>query len=241
MQLPQPFFRKYDGWWYVQIRQDGKRRQIKLAQGRENRKLALERYWALMSQEDIALAADHTRLNVASLFDAFLDWSEKHNDRKTYCWYKRFLQDFCNFHRSPEVTALRPFHLTRWISLTPTMIDVTRNLIEKHPEGPLFRSDDGKTWNNNSVRLRMSRLRKRLNLPAGIVAYAYRHSFATNGLVNGVPIATMAELLGHTDTKMISAHYAHLGIHVDYLQNAAVMASITSDRPLLPVREASSS
>jgi len=120
------------------------------------------------------------------------------------------------------------------------MIDVTRNLIEKHPEGPSFRSDDGKTWNNNSVRLRMSRLRKRLNLPAGIVAYAYRHSFATNGLVNGVPIATMAELLGHTDTKMISAHYAHLGIHVDYLQNAAVMASITSDRPLLPVREASS-
>jgi len=71
MQLPQPFFRKFDGWWYVQIRQDGKRRQIKLAQGRENRKLALERYWALMSQEDIALAADHIRLNFTSFFRRF--------------------------------------------------------------------------------------------------------------------------------------------------------------------------
>ncbi|MCA9092308.1 MAG: tyrosine-type recombinase/integrase [Planctomycetaceae bacterium] len=344
MQLPQPFFRKYDGWWYVQIRQDGKRRQIKLAQGRENRKLALERYWALMSQEDIALAADHTRLNVASLFDAFLDWSEKHNDRKTYHWYKRFLQDFCKFHRSPEVAALKPYHLTRWIDangwsqcttraaittvkramnwaveegyiggnpfrfvkrppmprrtqtitpeihqrlieatdtefalfltalketgarpgevmsvtaadvdpsgqlwilkvhktakvtqrprliyLTPTMVEITRKLIKKHPEGQLFRSDDGKPWNNNSVRLRMSRLRKRLNLPAGIVAYAYRHSFATNGLVNGVPIATMAELLGHTDTKMISAHYAHLGLHVDYLMQAACTVNLPTN------------
>ena len=33
---------------------------------------------------------------------------------------------------------------------------------------------------------------------AGVVAYCYRHSFATNALVNGVGIAQVAELLGHS-------------------------------------------
>ncbi len=53
----------------------------------------------------------------------------------------------------------------------------------------------------------------------------------TNGLVNGVPIATMAELLGHSDTKMISAHYAHLGLYVDSLKEAALQAAQSRERP----------
>jgi len=344
MQLPRPYFRKFDGWWYVQVRLDGKRRQVKLAQGRENRELAVKKYWALMSQEDIAQAADRTQVSVASLFDVFLEWSEKHSVRSTFEWYKRLLQDFCDFHPGLIIAELKPFHVTRWIHshtwgqssvrgaitavkramnwaveegyieanpfrfmkrpattkrsqtitpemheqmigatdpdfalflnalketgarpgevmkvaaadvdptgqmwilkqhktanktqrprviyLTPSMVEITRKLIERYPEGPLFRSGDGKPWNRNSVRLRMSRLRKRLNLPAGTVAYAYRHSFATNGLVNGVPIATMAELLGHSDTKMISAHYSHLGQHVDHLREAAIRAVKLAD------------
>jgi integrase len=37
-----------------------------------------------------------------------------------------------------------------------------------------------------------------------------RHTYAS-GLVNaGCPLAFVAELLGHTDTRMVSKHYGHL-------------------------------
>ena len=42
MQCPQPYFRSFDGWWYVQIRESWKRRQVKLAKGRENEEAARE-------------------------------------------------------------------------------------------------------------------------------------------------------------------------------------------------------
>ncbi|SFI92486.1 tyrosine-type recombinase/integrase [Planctomicrobium piriforme] len=109
----------------------------------------------------------------------------------------------------------------RLILMTDSMLALTRERIEQWPEGPLFRNKLGQPWTVNSVRLRMQRLRKVLNLPANIVAYAYRHTYTTNGLANGVPVATMAELLGHSDTKMISAHYSHLSQRLDHLHQAA--------------------
>jgi hypothetical protein len=34
------------------------------------------------------------RLTVAQVFDLFLEWSNRHNEAKTYEWYQNFLQDF---------------------------------------------------------------------------------------------------------------------------------------------------
>jgi site-specific recombinase XerD len=36
-----------------------------------------------------------------------------------------------------------------------------------------------------------------------LIAYAYRHSFATEALVNGVAIAQVAELLARTSNEMV--------------------------------------
>lgn len=341
MRTPRPYFREFDCWWYVQVRtDDGKRRQVKLAQGRDNRAEAYSRFCELMAQQDPAHAANRARLNVASLFDTFLDWAEQHTARCTFDQYKHFLQSFSDLQGQLLVAELKPFHVTRWLDshkwadstrrsaiiavkravqwaqeqgyidalplrtlkrppatrrtklitadehkrmqeasdphfrdfltalketgarpgevaavtaqdvdldrgiwilrqhktakksgrpriiyLTPVMIDLTTRAREQHPEGPLFRNSDGQPWNRNAIRLRMRRLRKKLDLPPGTVAYAYRHSFATNGLAAGVPIATMAELLGHADTSMISAHYAHLNQCTDHLRAAASSAA----------------
>ncbi|MCU9931040.1 tyrosine-type recombinase/integrase, partial [Escherichia coli] len=51
--------------------------------------------------------------------------------------------------------------------------------------------------------------------------YSYRHAFATQALVSGVDIATVAELLGHASTEMISRHYGHLANEKQHLKDAA--------------------
>jgi site-specific recombinase XerD len=56
------------------------------------------------------------------------------------------------------------------------------------------------------IRDRVWRFRQCVPHLKGLIAYAYRHSFATDLLVNGVGIAQVTELLGHTSTDMVMRH-----------------------------------
>lgn len=97
----------------------------------------------------------------------------------------------------------------RVVYLTPRMVELCRDLMAKYPEGPIFRTSRGKPWNRNAVRCRFRRLRDKLGLK-GVVAYTYRHTYATDALVNGVDTMTVCELLGHTSPAMLMKHYGHL-------------------------------
>ena len=110
------------------------------------------------------------------------------------------------------------------IYLSPCLRTLTLALAQKYPAGPLFRDARGNAWNRNSIRCRIRRLRKKLGLPAGIVAYSYRHTFATNAILNGTDLATAAELLGHKGVAMFEKHYGHIGQHNEHLKAAAAMA-----------------
>lgn len=95
----------------------------------------------------------------------------------------------------------------RVVYLDPGMAELSRRLVAERPEGPLFPSWKlGRPFSKNAVRVRFRRLRERLPHLAGVVAYAYRHSYASEALENGVGIAQVAELLGHVDTRMVSKH-----------------------------------
>jgi integrase len=53
------------------------------------------------------------RLTVAQVFDLFLEGSSRHNEARTYEWYRDFLQDFSDRYGALEAEKLKPFHVTR--------------------------------------------------------------------------------------------------------------------------------
>ena len=124
----------------------------------------------------------------------------------------------------PEHKTVRKSGKPRIVYLTPDMLKLTKRLMKEQPTGPLFRNSRGQPWTSNAVRCRMRHIRRALNLPKGTVAYAYRHTFATDGLEKGVPIVELAELLGHVDTTQISQTYGHLDQKTEHMRKAAARA-----------------
>ncbi len=110
---------------------------------------------------------------------------------------------------------------------------MTRELIDRHPEGPLFLNSRGKPWTRNAIRIRFRNLRGKFPALKGIVAYSYRSSFATDALEGGVPDATVAALLGHTGTATLHRFYNRLSGRVRHLKAAAEAATRTraADEP----------
>jgi integrase len=113
----------------------------------------------------------------------------------------------------------------RVIYLTPEMLELTERLVHRFPNGPLFRNKRGLPYTKNAVRCRFRWIRKKLPHLAGVVAYSYRHAFATDALVRGVGIAQVAELMGHTSTEMVSRVYGHIALNVAHLREAATKAT----------------
>ncbi|MHB1424678.1 MAG: hypothetical protein ACYC3I_16030 [Gemmataceae bacterium] len=64
-------------------------------------------------------------------------------------------------------------------------------------------------------------------LPGGafVVGQAVERREIADALVNGVGIAQVAELLGHTSTEMVMKHYSHIAGNVAHMREAAVKAA----------------
>jgi integrase len=121
--------------------------------------------------------------------------------------------------------TVRKTRKPRVVFLTAEMIDLCLRLAATQPDGPLFRNSHGGRWTRNAIRCRFRRLRQKLKLDPGVVAYAYRHTYTTDGLVSGVSIPAMAELLGHVSPEMVMEHYGHLDMKTDHLRAAAAKAA----------------
>src|SRR5215207_9906972 len=105
-----PYFRESDNWWVSRFRGE----YVKLARGRENEATAKAHFHQLMAREALATPAESAEVTVAGLFEAFLDWSHRHNDKGTYTFYHGYLQSFVAVHGRVLVRELKPYHVTRW-------------------------------------------------------------------------------------------------------------------------------
>ncbi|QJW98443.1 tyrosine-type recombinase/integrase [Frigoriglobus tundricola] len=135
-----------------------------------------------------------------------------------------------------KLTEHKTAHQTgkpRVVYLSPAMLELTRTLAQRYRTGPLFRGPAGRAYSRNAIRCRFRRLREKLPNLAHFTAYAYRHTFTTDALTNGVGIAQVAELLGHTSTDMVMRHYQHLAQKVQHMRDAAAKA-VGPDRPDAP-------
>lgn len=112
------------------------------------------------------------------------------------------------------------------VYLPPCLQTLTSLLIRMYPTGPLFRNSHGIPWNKDSAASSILRARERAKLPASVIAYAYRHTFATQSLLNGSSLAEVAELLGHSDVRMVGQVYGHLDQHKGHMLEAAKRAFV---------------
>lgn len=138
-----------------------------------------------------------------------LKWDQVREDR----WV---LREHKTAHKTkkPRIVYLNP-------PMQRLMAVLRRDATSEH----VFLNMYGKPWTMNAVRLRMHRLKEKLGLSDDVCTYLIRHAFGTNAIVNGVDVATVAELMGHTSLEMVSSVYLHLADQHKHLQDAVAKAT----------------
>ncbi len=97
----------------------------------------------------------------------------------------------------------------RVIFMTDAAVEICDRLCRHQPDGPIFRNTQGRPWTKDAIACRFRRMKKKVNIK-GLCAYGIRHSFATEGLKNGVDSLSLATIMGHTDVSMLARTYQHL-------------------------------
>jgi integrase len=97
---------------------------------------------------------------------------------------------------------------------------IVERLVGRYPEGKIFRNNDGRPWNADSINCRFRRLKVQLKMP-WLCATTLRHSFAHHRLTSGQDALTVSTLLGHVDGRMLATRYGHLSQNLEFMKAAA--------------------
>jgi integrase len=74
----------------------------------------------------------------------------------------------------------------------------------------MFTRADGGAWRQSHQKRRMVAACKVANIDPPVSFHVLRHTYGSLLAMEGVPMAVIAEALGHSDTRMTEKHYAHL-------------------------------
>lgn len=116
----------------------------------------------------------------------------------------------------------------RVIPMIPVLVRLLRSIQARKEGEYVFLNHRRHPWNKNSLSLRMKRARKKAGVPDDAKLYGTRHAFGTRGIIDGqLDVKTLAELMGHTSTRM-TEHYLHLAGQHAHL--AAAMQRVNAPR-----------
>lgn len=122
-----PWYRSSRKAWYVEI--DG--RQELLIRGPKNgatKAEAEQRFHTLMAERLVNPPVDGEAPTVASVIEAFLEYTIRRDAPRTYYERMKYLQAFAEACGWRRIDACKPYHLTRWIDSHPTWVsDWTRS------------------------------------------------------------------------------------------------------------------
>jgi integrase len=138
----------------------------------------------------------------------------------------------------------------RTVYIPDDLVPLAKELMAKYPDGPIFRTESGKPWKNNTLCARFASIKKAANraaekkeLPAvrkEVTAYSYRHAYVTRWIEQDRPLWKLCELL-NTSEAMVRQHYSHLFERTESLREslddfdrgrAAQPATLTVQPPL---------
>jgi integrase len=113
----------------------------------------------------------------------------------------------------------------RIIALDPVVVKLLLHLKRRaEPGSRVFLTYRKTPWTRHNLGLRIRRARKKAGVPDDAKLYGVRHGFGTRAIVNGVDLKTLAELMGHTTTRM-TEHYVHLAGQRQHLADAMRVAN----------------
>jgi integrase len=99
----------------------------------------------------------------------------------------------------------------RRVPLTDEGCELLRTLtVGKAPEALILTKADGTRWRSNDADEPLRTALAAARIATKITFHGLRHTTASLLVEAGTPLAFVAEILGHADTRMVSEHYAHL-------------------------------
>jgi len=117
----------------------------------------------------------------------------------------------------------------RIIPLHPVVLKLLIHIRRRgEPGDRVFLNHRKTAWNRSNLSLRVRRARAIAGIADDAKLYGLRHAFGTRAIINRLDLKTLAELMGHTTTRM-TEHYVHLAGQQAHL--AAAMLQANGRRP----------
>lgn len=119
----------------------------------------------------------------------------------------------------------------RRVPFNAVLVKLLGWLKRNNPKGSraCFLNSKGRPWTIKSLVAHMDMLRRRADLPASVKCHGGRHTFATRAVMNGLDVATLAQLLGH-ESVLTTNRYLHLADKGSHLSDA-MQRAVTTRKP----------
>jgi integrase len=70
--------------------------------------------------------------------------------------------------------------------------------------------DDGRPWGSSHQQRPLAAACRAARVDPPVTFHGLRHTWASQRIMRGLPVMVAAQVLGHSDTRMVERHYGHL-------------------------------